>query len=241
MAPPLTGIRVVEYQAGIAAATAGLFLRDAGAEVIKLEPLGGRCVTPGARQPAVEPRQAKCGAGARRRPPRAAPLLSRCRHHWWWRPVHRRVAAPAPPDCLLRPALRRSPGNGRAARKRSPRGRSLRHHRWDGSLQAGPGLLHHPHAQLLSRAHDGHRRDCRPARAREVRDWPGCGGSMGHSRRLLFRIPGLRVGPHPHHAQCWWRRSRWPERWMARLPRLGWVDGRRLRQSCLLPAPLPRP
>lgn len=41
MAPALTGIRVVEYHAGVAAATAGLFLRDAGAEVIKIEPPGG--------------------------------------------------------------------------------------------------------------------------------------------------------------------------------------------------------
>jgi crotonobetainyl-CoA:carnitine CoA-transferase CaiB-like acyl-CoA transferase len=41
MATPLAGIRVVEYRAGIAAATAGLLLRDAGAEVIKVEPPAG--------------------------------------------------------------------------------------------------------------------------------------------------------------------------------------------------------
>ena len=38
---PLSGLRVIEYNAGIAAATAGLLLRDAGADVIKIEPPGG--------------------------------------------------------------------------------------------------------------------------------------------------------------------------------------------------------
>lgn len=41
MAAPLSGIRVVEYRAGVATATTGLLLRDAGAEVIKVEPPGG--------------------------------------------------------------------------------------------------------------------------------------------------------------------------------------------------------
>jgi crotonobetainyl-CoA:carnitine CoA-transferase CaiB-like acyl-CoA transferase len=51
MTTPLAGIRVVEYHAGIAAATAGLLLRDAGAEVIKVEPPGGDAsrVEPGHR------------------------------------------------------------------------------------------------------------------------------------------------------------------------------------------------
>ncbi|MBE7519629.1 MAG: CoA transferase [Thermoflexaceae bacterium] len=52
MTEPLSGIRVVEYHAGVAAAIAGLFLRDAGAEVIKIEPPGGdasRC-EPGNQQ-----------------------------------------------------------------------------------------------------------------------------------------------------------------------------------------------
>ena len=51
MTTPLEGIRVVEYRAGIAAATAGLLLRDAGAEVIKVEPPGGDAsrVDPGHR------------------------------------------------------------------------------------------------------------------------------------------------------------------------------------------------
>ncbi|MBT4492490.1 MAG: CoA transferase, partial [Gammaproteobacteria bacterium] len=46
MAQPLAGIQVVELQAGVAVATAGMLLRDAGATVIKIEsPLGdaSRC------------------------------------------------------------------------------------------------------------------------------------------------------------------------------------------------------
>ena len=41
MAQPLAGIRVVELQAGVAVATAGMLLRDAGATVVKVEPPQG--------------------------------------------------------------------------------------------------------------------------------------------------------------------------------------------------------
>lgn len=41
MAQPLAGIRVIELQAGVAVATAGMLLRDAGATVVKVEPPQG--------------------------------------------------------------------------------------------------------------------------------------------------------------------------------------------------------
>jgi crotonobetainyl-CoA:carnitine CoA-transferase CaiB-like acyl-CoA transferase len=61
---PLAGIRVVEFTHMVMGPTCGMVLGDLGAEVIKVEPLGGdstrkqRCRL----LPAVQPQQEKPGA-----------------------------------------------------------------------------------------------------------------------------------------------------------------------------------